>query len=526
MKISEFVSKFKTSPVLFIGAGISLRYYEGAYSWDTLLKRIASELSGEDYLYWDLKNRCTDSEGECDLAKLALLLSDCIDEKLGGHLGQTLQLNLMEKSINKEFYNSVQSGQKSSRLKIWVKTLLSDLSLQSSKSKEIDLLKDVCTKVVASIVTTNFDQFIEKHLQFSSLIGNDILLTTPYRTVYKIHGCVSDPSSIILTTEDYKTFDCRYSLIQAQLLSLFTHNPIIFLGYNIGDKNIQRLLSTIFSYIKPGSELGKRLTDNFLYVQYEKDSQNIDVVQESLRIQMPDSQIDISLNVLKTDNFEALYEALSVLDLDVTALQPEQIARMFHKGKPSGAVEVQVLGDLENIDNADLILAIGPRSRITISKDKIYSPRDAMLHYFDIVDQGHSGMVVLVENVHKDMFFPARGLSRFFKEMHRSESLCEHQRDNIDKAFEDITKESCRIRGTRTIDDIFEDGTIANTSKLSAIFYGVYTGCISLDDLQNYLQRELCKSRGGGDPSIVGSMKLSTDIRKLLCLYDYKRFES
>ena len=48
--------------------------------------------------------------------------------------------------------------------------------------------------------------------------------------LYKIHGCVKSPKNIILTEEDYTSFDERYELIRAQLISLFIHNPIIFAG--------------------------------------------------------------------------------------------------------------------------------------------------------------------------------------------------------------------------------------------------------------------------------------------------------
>lgn len=69
---------------------------------------------------------------------------------------------------------------------------------------------------------------VESIFSFNPLIGNNILLSNPYGSVYKIHGCVTAPETIIITEEDYKTFDKKYELIRAQLLSLFVHNPIIF----------------------------------------------------------------------------------------------------------------------------------------------------------------------------------------------------------------------------------------------------------------------------------------------------------
>ena len=107
------------------------------------------------------------------------------------------------------------------------------------KRDELTELKKI-RKNIGSIITTNYDRFIETTFDFNPLMGNDILLSNPYGSVYKIHGCVSDAAKIIITVDDYGKFNDRYELIRAQLLSLFIHNPIIFLGYNIGDENIKR----------------------------------------------------------------------------------------------------------------------------------------------------------------------------------------------------------------------------------------------------------------------------------------------
>lgn len=56
------------------------------------------------------------------------------------------------------------------------------------------------------------------------------MLSNPYGAVCKIHGSFNDPGSIIITEEDYEKFNTRHELIRAQLLSLFIHNPIIFMG--------------------------------------------------------------------------------------------------------------------------------------------------------------------------------------------------------------------------------------------------------------------------------------------------------
>lgn len=401
MTISEFISKFRTHPVLFIGAGISLRYYEGAYSWDSLLKTIATELDkGSPRLYFDLRNKAMDAQGSCDYPSLATSLEEEIDTRLRGASPEDESIPQIWGVVNKVFYEAAGSYRKTSRLKIWVKELLSVLALNPLRKYEIPSFKKACEKV-ASIVTTNYDTFVEDHLGFTPLLGNDILLSNPYQSVYKIHGSVTDPSNMVLTREDYDLFNHRYELIQAQLISLFIHNPIVFLGYSINDANIQKLLSVIFSYVDRNSNLGRKVAENFLCVQYERDSENIDIQEETFHMRLGEREADIPINVLKTDKFIALYDALSNLQLPVEAIHLKRVEHAFHRIKLGGEIAVKLVGDLENVDNRELVLAIGPRDRIDVSLDKIYRGKEAIQSYFEITEEFKSGMVILTDDVKK-----------------------------------------------------------------------------------------------------------------------------
>ncbi|GIM53005.1 hypothetical protein CAPN004_20350 [Capnocytophaga cynodegmi] len=173
---------------------------------------------------------------------------------------------------------------------------------------------------------------IEDIFEFNELIGNNILLSNPYGSVYKIHGCFSKPENIIITEKDYEDFDNKYELIRAQLLSLFIHNPIIFLGYSINDENIRKILKTIFTYVPANSELAKRIKDNFLLVEYDKDSSNQNI--EEYDISLNDKTI-VRINKIKTDNFSQIYKSISSLQLKITALdirKVQNIVKEIHTG--------------------------------------------------------------------------------------------------------------------------------------------------------------------------------------------------
>ena len=73
MNIQEFIGQYRNHPVLFVGAGVSLRYLNNAFTWDGLLKHIAYELKGNNEFYLDIKADYQDGD-KCDYTKVATQL--------------------------------------------------------------------------------------------------------------------------------------------------------------------------------------------------------------------------------------------------------------------------------------------------------------------------------------------------------------------------------------------------------------------------------------------------------------------
>lgn len=187
MNINEFVSEFKNHPVLFIGTGLSLRYLENSYTWDGLLSKISFDLFENKENYYDIKSKYTSREGLSDFQMIAAELERAYNEKL------QMDRNGKFEDVNDLFYRNMENGKSLSRFKLYVANVLVDLKFRPEKAEELAELKKV-RKNSGSIITTNYDQLIERIFEFSPLIGNDILLSEPYGSLYKIHGCVTEPS--------------------------------------------------------------------------------------------------------------------------------------------------------------------------------------------------------------------------------------------------------------------------------------------------------------------------------------------
>ena len=165
-------------------------------------------------------------------------------------------------------------------------------------------------------------------------------------------GVSPTPRRIIITDSDYVRFEGNYELIRAQLLSLFIHNPIIFIGYSVGDDNIKSLLKTVFTYVESNSDLAKRIKDNFLLVEYEPGSDNQEITDHDIDIQgFP----TIRINKIKTNDFTAIYQTISNLSLPISAMDIRKVQSIVKEIYAGGDIKVKITEDLDSLKNEEKI---------------------------------------------------------------------------------------------------------------------------------------------------------------------------
>ena len=120
-----------------------------------------------------------------------------------------------------------------------------------------------------NIITTNYDRL------FENAYGNKLNLIfsdshTPYIddkkvNLFKIHGDLSDPDSIIITKSDYNRFfenDTEQNTIWNIIKGIVATKSILFIGYNLEDSNVE----VIFNKIK--NKTGKNGKECYLVAPY------------------------------------------------------------------------------------------------------------------------------------------------------------------------------------------------------------------------------------------------------------------
>ncbi|KIS40067.1 SIR2 family protein [Stenotrophomonas maltophilia] len=227
--IAETLRSTGCQPILFIGSGFSKRY-ASLPGWEELLRNLAEQCPEieRDFAYYKQKF--------ADLPLIAGMFADSYREWAWGKGRKRFPAEYFEESMPAD---------------IFIKKSVSDLLILKSKSpvsgnsvssKELAALRKINPH---AIVTTNYDQLIEPIFpEYEVVIGQKIL-RQPYLSIgeiFKIHGCVSDPLSLVLTKSDYDAFEADKKYLSAKLLTYFAEHPLLFVGYSANDPNIRSVL--------------------------------------------------------------------------------------------------------------------------------------------------------------------------------------------------------------------------------------------------------------------------------------------
>lgn len=497
MKINDFFVGYRNHPIIFVGAGFSMRYLSVSYSWPALLEKVCVDLTGDNELYKDLVRENSNKDGDANLPAVASSLESIFDAKLKEDRHGKF------KDINDEFYRSDDTSSNLSRFKIYISKIVNVSDLRDGADGELAELT-LASKNIASVITTNYDSFIESSIGYNAVIGNDILMSNPYGAVYKIHGCVTKPESIIITDKDYDYFDKKYELIRAQLLSLFIHNPIIFMGYRIGDPNVKKVLKTIFSYIPARSDVAEKIKSNFLLIERSAGVESLDVVSHDIEVE--ESGV-ISINKISTDNFMGVYKAISSLHLPVSVMDIKRAESVFGKIKEGGNIKVKLVGDLEALSNDELVFAIGSVNTIKVH---MQTPQEMMENYFDLISNKENHVVSLLDKftISKSSYFPSFGFSTICSDIKCLPRLNKNQKEKLKSYFSSIKKNHRIIESS--IEDIYSNYGESENKMENVIFFNAYNRSIPTKELEDYLR--------------AYSNKGSTGYRRLLALYDLLQF--
>ncbi|HBP9158783.1 TPA: SIR2 family protein, partial [Escherichia coli] len=150
------------------------------------------------------------------------------------------------------------------------------------------------------------------------------------------------------------------------------------------------ILKTIFSYIPKDSDLADKVRKNFLLIERDADNNSLEVLEHDVVIE---NIGNIKINKIKTDNFQGIFEGLINLKLPVSSMDIRKVEGVMRKIKEGGTVKVKIVGDLDNLANDELVMAVGSVQKITYHYQ---SASEMVMNYFEIMDSKNDALIMLL----------------------------------------------------------------------------------------------------------------------------------
>lgn len=284
-------------PILFVGSGMSQRYIS-APTWIELLEMLI-ELNPNKrfpigYYTQDTKN---------DLPAVASAIVEEYQTYAWEHYGKDVFPSfLYQHSFSKSIF-----------LKYRTASIFQDLMQKFAVEnhpyqQELEIFMQLKPH---AIITTNYDTLLETLFpNHSVIVGQQVIKkkeATNIGHILKIHGCVTKPEEIVISSEDYAIFHEKQKYLTAKLLTYFMEHPIVFLGYSLSDKNIKSILADIAEIV---SNDGDEIVNNIWFIEWKKDTIDPDFRPPTDKtIDLGDGK-SIRVNYLLVNTYERIFESL------------------------------------------------------------------------------------------------------------------------------------------------------------------------------------------------------------------------
>jgi hypothetical protein len=305
--LKELLNSTGTRPVLFAGCGISRRYL-GAPSWIELLREVAQLAGIDDEAFNFLSQKANNDPGI-----IGSLLVDPVHEWAWAKGKNDFPADYYQAGFDKSIFLKHLAAE---HLKSFNK-----FADDAGSKAELDLLKRCSPHAV---ITTNFDTVLENiYEDFEVVLGERIIPMSMsiVGELYKIHGSVSDPSTLVLTHEDYDRFARKRKYISSKMMTYFAEYPVIIVGYGLGDSNVNSIIADLGEAMR---EKGG-LLENVYYVEWVPDVLALPQLKEE-HVVPGDGTSPLRLRAVVTSDLDWFLRGLA----DVTSPVPVNLKVLRH----------------------------------------------------------------------------------------------------------------------------------------------------------------------------------------------------
>ena len=518
MNIQDVVARFNTIPILFAGSGITRRYYD-LPDWKGLLTEFASRVNADRFAYRAYESKAHQlGYTQGIMPKIATLIQQDFDSKW---------CSAPEMRTNDPFVlNAVESG--CSPFKAEIAWYLKGKSIpQPAFKDEIQKLKNISKKNLAGVITTNYDTFFEKLFDdYTPYIGQNQLVFSSIQgiaEIYKIHGSVSVPESLVINEHDYEIFNEKGKYLAAKLMTIFMEYPIIYIGYSLNDSDIQNILKDILLCLP--TDKVEKLQERFVFVDYKPGASGYSITTSTLTF----GEQMLSMTRLTLSDFSILYDALAAKKASV----PVKLLRRFKEeiytyavtSKPGPLMKVANLDD-KSIDENQLAISIGISNTGERGLQRIINTNEwyRSIVMDDLKDLNYTADQFL-RYAYPDIKKENTGPIPAYRYLAEAQEHYPQIRAEIPCKFDQLTTETNRNNRHSTnryhsIMDLWED-LKSNEAKAYRVMCSLPEEKMDADFLGKILQEMFTK-----DPDALehftGNKRV--DVKRLIRMYDYLKW--
>lgn len=503
--VQKILSK-KHAPFLFLGSGFS-RHYLDTPDWKGMLSMFSPKHMNQYYsvLNTDYLPKVATHIAK-DLTEAFWNLPDDDDTKL----------RYIDKVIDQSVY-----------LKIRIAEYLKSKSLEDFPEEykdEIDMLQNLC---IDGIITTNWDDTAERMFpKFTPYIGQQELIfasTFSIGEIYKIHGCMREPSSMVLTEADYANFNEKNAYLAAKLITIFIEHPIVFMGYSISDTNIMDILKSLVCCMDK-KNLDK-LRDNLIFVDW------VDSADHVFRIDNHtitlNNEIVLPVTRIETNSYKEVYDCLKNYERSIPANLLREYKKQFYEIIVSDKPEKQLYVLPESkIDDNNKIQVVYGFGAVSMYKSAIgYTGLKAIDILGDIVDDKDLDPVqVVTKSIPALRKTATKSFLPIYKYLHllgiHSKSDYERNQLGVNMPLYSLTDfQAYSFSNTEkklSLSDAIKKYENC-TWKIVALIPYLYIKDEELPIIKDFIKRNF-------SDFLVKKSSYSTYMRKLICFYDWRMY--
>lgn len=514
MEIENVVSNFNAAPFLFIGSGISRRYLNSP-NWEQLLRTFARKVNDDDFKYTSYLNKAESMVDSEDLyPKIAQLIQTDFESKWFD--------DPSIRTLDENYLQMVKNGLSPFKAEIAM-YIKNNSSPNNEYLNEINDFIKITIKSIAGIITTNYDTFLEEKCDgYTTYVGQDELIFSTIQgiaEIYKIHGSITDPDSIIINERDYKKFNDKSAYLASKLMTIFMEHPIIFLGYSISDSNIIKILESILECLT--EDKINSLEDRFIFIEYDTNVKDIEITPYTMMI----SGKSVVMKKVKLSNFSLLYNALleykNTLPAKILRIYKEELYNFTLTNESAKNIRVFSIDDTR-VDGDELVVALGKMSdfglkglrgltgsewyRHIIFDDLEFTADELLTYAFPSIKKQYSCLPLNKLLVHSSGSYPEA--SQLAKEY------------EFEKIISSSLKKGRKNLKYSSINEICES-EFSSLERATRLIACLNQKNIDISDLEIVLKKIFENNK---DILDSGSPALKTNIRRLIRIYDYLKW--